>query len=215
MMRQNCRPEIFLVFVLLTGIIAGASAFTLAETSVSPLGYQPAGTPVTVTSVIEFPRKDLTSDTFPASHDLVISTGLSGARWEPVLVLDGRQTRLPQENGGTLTIGGMYLSYPGTQELKVQLTLTGTMPADVSPSKDFLRVQEADAQKNILSTSSIAMPEVLLVIPTASASPTKVPTTRKLPTPLPTSAPTQQSPAGILPVFIAAGGAALIAARRK
>lgn len=214
MMRQNLQPKIILVLILFTTIIAGASAFTLAETSVSPLGSQPAGTPVTVTSVIEFPRKDLTSDTFPASHDLVMSTGLSGARWEPVLVLDGRQTRLPQESGGTLTIGGMYLSYPGTQELKVQLTLTGTMPADSSPSKDFLRVQELDAQKNILSTSSIGMPEAPLVIPTASTLPTKVPTTRKLPTPLPAAMPTEQSPAGILPVIIAAAGAALIAAQR-
>jgi len=215
MMRQNVRPDFFLVVFLLTGIIAGASAFTLAETSVSPLGYQPAGTPVTVTAVIEFPRKDLTSDTFPASHDLVISTGLSGARWEPVLVLDGRQTRLPQENGGTLTIGGMYLSYPGTQELKLRLTLTGTMPADVSPSKDFLRVQEADAQKNILATGSIAMPGVPLIIPTETTLPTKVPTTRKLPTPLPSATPTQQSSAGLFSGIVAAAGAALIAARQN
>ncbi|OPX63624.1 MULTISPECIES: hypothetical protein [unclassified Methanoregula] len=214
-MKQDHRPEIILALILLTVIIAGVSAFTLAETSVSPLGYQPAGTPVTVTAVIDFPRKDLTSDTFPASHDLVISTGLSGARWEPVLVLDGRQTRLPQENGGTLTIGGMYLSYPGTQELKVHLTLTGTMPADVSPTKDFLRVQETDAQKNILATSSIAMPEVPLVVPTESLLPTTVPTTRKLPTPLPTTSPTPQSPDGFFPVIVAAAGAALMAMRQN
>lgn len=204
----------FPALLILIAFISGASAFTLAETSVSPLGYQPAGTPVTVTAVIGFPRQDLTSDTFPAAHDLVMSTGLAGARWEPVLVLDERETRMPAEHGGMQRISGSYLSYPGTQELKLRFTLTGTIPADASPSKDFLRVQEVDAQQNVIATASIAMPEVPLVIPTVSPLPAKLTATRKLPTPLSTATPPGQSPAGILPVILAAAGA-LIAIRRE
>lgn len=207
------RKKIFFALLLLATMISGASAFTLAETSVLPLGYQPAGTPVTVTVVIGFPRQDLTSDTFPASHDLVMTTGLAGARWEPVLVLDERETRMPAENGGMATISGAYLSYPGTQDLRFRFILTGTMPADASPSKDLLRVQEVDVQGNVISTASIAMPEVVVVVPTVSTPPITITATRKLPTPLPTSTPAGRSPAGILSGILAAVGV-LIAMRR-
>lgn len=214
-MKESNRLYLFPAFIFLTATISGAAAFTLAETSVLPLGCQPAGTPVTVTAVIGFPRQDLVSDTFPSAHDLVMTTGLSGSRWKPVLDLDGRQTRMAEENGGMLKIGGTYLSYPATQDLKVRITLTGTLPEGASPSKDFLRVQEIDMQGNVIATASIAMPEVPLAEPASAVLPTKVTTSRKLlPTPLPTAPPTQESPAGVLTGIIAAA-AALVALRRQ
>jgi hypothetical protein len=209
--------KILFAILFTTVLMAGVSAFTLAETTISPLGNQPAGTPMTVTAAIDFPRKDLTSDTFPIAHDLVMTTGLSGAHWVPVLVLDDQQTRLPEENGGRLQIAGSYLSYPGTQDLKVRFTLSGVLPADASPAKDLLRVQEIDAQGNVFSTSSIAMPEAPLITQTEPVTPAKVTTTRKLPTPLstPASAPTPAAPAGLVPAILAAAGGACIALKRR
>jgi hypothetical protein len=215
LMINPIRSPGFFPLLILVVLIPGSCAFTLSDTSVSPLGYQSAGTPVTVTAVIEFPRTGDSTETFPSARDLFMTTGLARARWEPVLILDERETRMPEESGNTLKIAGTYLSYPATQALKVRLTLTGSMPADASSSKDFLRVQDIDAQDNVISTASIAMPEVPFVTPTVSTppSPTRVPTKRVLPTPLATATTTQESPAGILSGIIATG--VLIVMRRR
>jgi hypothetical protein len=213
-MRQIHRLPFFLSVIILSGIISCTSAFTLSSVSVAPQGYQPAGTPMTVTAVIDFPRAG-GAETFPSSRDLLVSTGLSGAQWDPVLVLDEHQTRMPAEKGGMLKITGTYLSYPSTQTLQVRLTLAGTMPEDPPASGVFLRVQEVDAQGGVIATSSIVMPEAPLVISTLPTPPTKVPTVRRTFTPIETASPLQQSPASAVSALIAAAGAALIVMKRK
>ena len=57
-------------FLLLACIIAGVSAFTLSSVTVNPRGEQAAGTPLTVSAVIDFPSAG--TDTFPSDNELRI-----------------------------------------------------------------------------------------------------------------------------------------------
>lgn len=208
------RPGFLLAFFLLAFCISPpVSAFTLSTVSVTPQGYQPPGTPMTVTVVIDFPREG-GAETFPSSRDLEMSTALAGARWEPVLVLDEQNTRMPPEKGTMLVLSGMYLSYPSTQDLKVRLILTGAMPQDPSPDKDFLKVQEVDADKNVIATTHVEMPEAPLMIPALSTPPTKKPTTLRTFTPIPT-ATSPASPAQAGAAVVAVTGIALLAMWRR
>ena len=132
-------------FLLLACIIAGVSAFTLSSVTVNPRGEQAAGTPLTVSAVIDFPSAG--TDTFPSDNELRMSTDLLNPRWAPVLVLDGVETNLLRESRESLTIAGYYLSYPPGQTVQVRMTLTGNLPEDVSPGRDLLNVQELDSGK--------------------------------------------------------------------
>jgi hypothetical protein len=205
-------PGTFLAFFLLLACITtGVSAFTLSSVNVTPRGEQAAGTPLTVSGVIDFPAAG--TDTFPSDHELRMNTDLLNPRWAPVLVLDGVETNLLQESRESLTIAGYYLSYPPGQTVQVRVTLTGNLPDDVSPGRDLLKVQELDSDKNIVKTARLDMPAA--PAPTTLPAPTKKPTTKKTFTPIPTGTTTPASPAGTCAGVLAITGAAFLMMRRR
>jgi hypothetical protein len=164
-----------------------------------------------VNAVIDVPSSG--TETFPSDHDLLLSTDLVNPRWAPVLVLDGVETGLLQESAGSMTVSGYYLSYPPGQTAQLRVTLTGNLPADVSPGRDLLKVQEQDSGKNVVKTARLDLPAT--PAPTALTVPTRKPTTKKTFTPIPSDTTTPASPAGTCAGIIATAGAAFLAMRRK
>ena len=197
---QNLRylPAVFLIFACLTPCV---SAFTLSAIDVTPRGYQAPGTPMTVNAQVVFSPEG--TETFPQGSELKMSTDLVDPYWVPVLVLNGVETTLPQKNGGSLLLPGSFFSYPSTQDVQVKVTLTGKIPVDASPDRNFLRVQEIDSGDTVVSSAHVEMP----AIPVTTVS-TQKPATKKTFTPLPTDTPTQKSPfgtgAGVLALLCAA-----------
>jgi hypothetical protein len=200
-------------FLLLACIIAGVSAFTMSSVTVNPRGEQAAGTPLTVSAVIDFPSAG--TDTFPPDNELRMSTDLRNPQWAPVLVLDGVETNLLRESRESIPLAGYYLSYPPGQTVQVRVTLTGNLPEDVSPGRDLLNVQELDSGKNILKTARLDLPATPAIPVTILQAPTKKPTIKKTFTPIPTDTTPPASPALACAGILAITGAAFLRMRKK
>lgn len=214
-MKQFYNLKFFLAFFFLFVCIPPCvSAFTVSTVDVNPSGNLPAGTPVTVTVMIDFPSGG--TETFPTADELLVTTDLEGQSWEPVLNLDGVETHLQQNAGDSLTISGWYLSYSPGQKERLRVTLTGTIPSNPSPRQDLVNIQEVDSGKNVVTTARVAMPEAPMMAPSTTSIPTKKPTaTKKIFTPIATGTPTPASPLGTEAGIIAAVGAALLVMNRK
>jgi hypothetical protein len=171
---------------------------------------------MTVTFVVDFPNKGA-NVTFLQDNEMQLSTDLTGVSWEPVMVLDGMTTHMDQIAGDSMTMSGWYLSYPSYQDLQLKMTVKGKIPANPSPDKNILKIEEADARKNIVSTARIAMPEApFMAVTTQTTRPilTKKSPTIKVFTPFPTDT-TPASPAGTGLAIIALAGAALLVMKRR
>lgn len=219
-MKQFHNLKFFLAFLfffacIFACIIPCVAAFTVSTVDVNPPGNLAAGTPVTVTVMIDFPSGGGT-ETFPTGDELQVSTNLEGQSWEPVLNLDGVETNLQQNAGDSLTISGWYLSYSPGQKERLRVTLTGTIPANPSPRQDLVNIQEVDSGKNVVTTARVAMPESPIMAPSTTSIPTKKPTaTKKIFTPIATGTPTPVSPLGTGAGIFAATGAAFLVMKRK
>jgi hypothetical protein len=200
------------IFLLLVGITACVSAFSLSSVTVNPQGNQPSGTSMTVRSVIDFSSGGTT--TFPIASELQMSTDLADPYWVPVLVLDGKETRLEIKAGGELVLPGWYLSYASSQNVQLVVTVTGTIPVEPTMRQNLLKIQENDADNNVVSSARIAMPETP-VEPLSTFTPIKKPTTKKIFTPIATATPTQESPISTGAAVLATFGAALLVMKRK
>jgi len=171
---------------------------------------------MTVTFVIDFPNKGA-NVTFLQDHEMQMSTDLTQASWEPVMVLDGMTTRMDPTAGHSMTFSGWYLSYPSYQDLQLRMTVKGTIPGTPSPGMSILKIEEADTAKNIVSTAQVAMPEspvMSVSVLSTQTTPTKKPTTMKVFTSYPTD-PTPASPAGSGLAVIALGCTALLVMKRR
>jgi hypothetical protein len=215
-MKQFHNLKFFLAFLFFfAGIIPCVAAFTVSTVDVNPPGNLAAGTPVTVTVMIDFPSGGGT-ESFPTGNELHVSTDLEHQYWEPVLNLDGVETHLQQNAGDSLTISGWYLSYSPGQKERLRVTLTGTIPANPSPRQDLVNIQEVDSGKNVVTTARVAMPEAPIMAPSTTSVPTKKPTAiKKIFTPIATGTPTPASPLGTGEGIIAATGAAFLVMKRK
>jgi hypothetical protein len=203
-------------FLLLTGTMPDVSAYTVSSVNVNPPGYQVAGTPMTVSFVIDFPKGG--TETFPQESEMQMSTGLANAYWAPAMVLDGIQTAMDEKTGQSLTMSGWYLSYPSYQDFQLRVTLMGKIPENPAPGQDLLKIEEVNSGHTIRSTARVAIPETLLVplsTPSPPSTPTKKPTTKKIFTPIPTATPTQESPLGIEAAVVAILGAVFLGLGRR
>lgn len=215
-MKQFHQLYLFLaVFLLFAWITPWGSAFTVSSVSVDPPGFQLAGTPMTVNTVIHFYSEP--TGNFPKENELQLSTDLVDPHWVPVLILDGVETHLDVTSGDELTIPGWYLSYSPSQKVELVVKLTGNIPSNRKPGENLVEMQERDSAKTVVSSAHIAMQEVpleTLSTQTTQISPTKKPTTMKVFSPLATDT-TPASPAGTGMAVIALAGAALLVMKRK
>lgn len=82
---------------------------------------------VTYKAVIDFPPRG-SEGTFPADHNLVITTRLENPLWTYALILDG--VRNPDKTVSTeqLTLSGFELNYPSNVQQSVVVIVNGTAP---------------------------------------------------------------------------------------
>ena len=212
-MIQSHRIRLFLVFFLLFACETSCvSAFTVSSVDVKPPGYQSAETSMTVISVINFQAAGAT--TFPSNSTLRMSTDLVDPYWVPIVVLDGKDTRLSIQAGEELVLPGEYLSYSPSQSVQLMVTLSGKIPSERISGQNIVEIEEKDSGKNVVSSARVAMPEIPLIPLTTPTAPTKKPTAKKTFTPIPTDT-TQASSAGIGAGIFAMIGAALLVMRRR
>ncbi|MFA6332818.1 MAG: hypothetical protein WCX22_07700 [Methanoregula sp.] len=149
--------------------------------TMNPGGPVTSGTPVTVTSAINFVLTG-TETTFPMDHDLVFSTTLDNPQWSYTLVLDGVGNKRPAMPGTVLDLSGFELSYPGTvNEERVVVTLQGTAPAvREGMTKKVVQISVVDNFGNVVPNSTIT--RELTVMPPPGITPRE-------PTLTPTTAP--------------------------
>jgi len=145
---------------------------------VNPGGPVTSGTPVTVTSTIDFVLTG-TEATFPMDHDLVFSTALDNPQWSYILVLDGVENKRPARPGTVLDLSGFELSYPGNlNEERVVVTLQGTAPAvQEGRTKKAMQVSVVDRDAIVVPNSTVTRELTVLPLPGATPNqPTLTPT---------------------------------------
>ena len=226
-MNPRHQKQILVTLLFLACMVPGITAYIVSGMTINPPGNQPAGTAMTVSFSIDFPR-GTSNVTFPQENELRLNTGLTNARWTPVMVLDGMTTRMDPTAGPVSSISGWYLSYPSYQDLELRMTLTGTIPENPAVTQDLVKVEEADPDGLIKSSARVAMPEApimaLTPVPgspaqaaagTVETTATKKPVVKKTFTPIPTETATPQSPLATFTGIIAAAGAAVLFAMRR
>lgn len=147
--------------------------------TMNPGGPITSGTPVTVTSTIDFVLTG-TETTFPMDHDLVFSTTLDNPQWSYTLVLDGVENKRPAMPGTVLDLSGFELSYPGSvNEERVVVTLQGTAPAvREGRTKKVIQISVVDNAGNVVPNSTVK--RELTVMPLPGTTPYETPTTAPL-----------------------------------
>ena len=98
-----------LALLFLISLIGTASAFQPSSEETPTSGNISSGSPVAYKAVIEFPPRGA-EGTFPADHNLVITTRLENPVWTYSLILDG--VRNPNNTVTTeqLTLSGFELN---------------------------------------------------------------------------------------------------------
>jgi len=149
---------------------------------VSPAGPVTSGTPVTMTSVIDFVLTG-SDTTFPRDHDLVFSTALDNPQWTYTLVLDDIGNKRPVMHGTVLDLSGFELSYPGTvNEEQVVVMLQGTAQAvPEGRTKNVVQISVVDNSGNVVPNSTVTREITVMPSPgTTPREPTLTPTTAPL-----------------------------------
>ncbi len=185
-----------LALLFLISLIGTASAFQPAVGETPTSGNITSGSLVTHKAIIDFPPRGA-EGTFPADHNLVITTRLENPIWTYSLILDGVKNPNQTVTTEQLTLSGFELNYPSNVQQSVVVILNGTAP-EVSrvTMTSIMDIRETDSSGNI--------------IPNASRSDSQIPIYPRVtttPTPVPTTIPTTQkgSPA---PIVILCGIAA-------
>jgi hypothetical protein len=156
-----------------TGSLAGpaGSAARLSDASIrvtgftaDPEGNPPAGTPVTVSFVVNFtPTGNVT---FPSTDDLMMSTDLENPKWTFILDLDGIANPQDGSTGKTATLTGWRLSFPSSAKESLRVTLRGTAPpGSSSGSLTLASITVIDEQGHaigspVIRTSRVSPPAV-------------------------------------------------------
>jgi len=146
--------------------------------------------------------------TFAIGHRLQMETDLVDARWSAGVIVDGYPGAQQTSEGRVAFVNGFVLSYSTDRDVSIEITVSGTVPQDATPSVMLLTVRELDNEGRAVPGSVITVSEPVAV-PTALPIPEKSPATMTIPemtaaSPSPTKAGGSLPIAGILAT--AAGG---------
>lgn len=167
-----------LALFFLISLICTASAFQPALGENPTSGDVTSGSPVTYKAVIDFPPRG-SEGTFPADHNLVITTRLENPLWTYALILDG--VRNPDKTVSTeqLTLSGFELNYPSDVKQSVVVIVNGTAPevSRVTMTSIMDKSERDDAGMIIPNTSR--SDSQIPIYPRVTTTPAPVPTTQK------------------------------------
>lgn len=182
--------------ILLTAIILAISAAWPACALLAPGNVQvsppaepvPAGSTVNVSASIEIIPSGAT--TFAETHTLSLSTGLSDARWNVIVTVDGRQAAVIPKDGAQVYVNGFLLSYPTTRDVTVQVNLEGRVPSN--PTGEIVVVlgwAELNTQGQAVPGSDFSVTRQVKTAPptpgATAATQVPVPATSPVKTPFP------------------------------
>ena len=137
-----------------------------------------AGTMVNASAFLEIIPSGAT--TFAETHTLSLSTGLLDARWNVIVMVDGRQAAVIPKEGPLVYVNGFLLSYPTTRDVSVRIVVEGRVPPDPSGGTVVvLEWAELDSQGQVVAGSDF---QVTRRVETRSASP-GAPTATQAPVP--------------------------------
>jgi hypothetical protein len=144
------------------------------------------------------------STTFARGHTLQIETDLAEAAWSSGVVVDGLPAAQQSARGRVIFINGFLLSYSTNRDVRVEVTVSGTVPEDKVSNITVLRIQELDnggmpvPEGIITITEPVFPPATVPATGTVPEETTPSPSTTPSPPPSPTKAGGGLSIAGIL-----------------
>jgi hypothetical protein len=142
--------------------------------------------------------------TFATGHSLQMETDLAAASWSSGVVVDGLPAAQQSARGRVLFINGFLLSYSTNRDVRVEITVSGTVPENTVSEITVLMVQELDnggmpvPESIITVTEPVSPPMTVPATGTISEETTPSPSTTPSPPPSPTKAGGDLSIAGIL-----------------
>jgi hypothetical protein len=153
---MNTLIRIAIILLLACGLAAVGSAFKVESAEVSPDGDLPAGAPVEVSAVVDFP---VTGDTtFPSDNMLSLYSELDNPRWQWSVEISGHENTKPEGGGKFFKISGFELEYPKESSVKLRLILDGTAPdVKVSQNITVLRIQQLDSASKVIESSEYTL----------------------------------------------------------
>jgi hypothetical protein len=125
-------------FIFIISIVSVTSAVTINSFQISPGGPQPEGTPVSLSFNISVPSGA------SSVNDLQLSTILDNPNWSYVIFVNDVGNGETISRTKTLTINSFLLTYKSGDDVRVNVTLTGTAPAD-DVSQPLLEISEVDS----------------------------------------------------------------------
>ena len=119
---------VVLILLLSVCLVLPCSArYSLQDITIAPLSdTYPSGTSLNTSAAL--PIIPAGPTTYPEGYTLKLSTDLDNARWNVMVMVDGRQAAVFEKSGNTLFLNGYLLSYPVTRDVEVRVTLKGTVP---------------------------------------------------------------------------------------
>jgi hypothetical protein len=162
--------KILIVCILFLGIAQAASAsISVANIVITPTGDLISGqTPVSASFIVNFPASG--GETFSSSSTLKLSTDLTDAHWNKVLVLDGVDNPQPIDIGPNVNINGWTLSYPSSKTLSLKVSLEGITPT-VKQSGEITVFRVADSANEVVKTKNVINPaEIAAAIPSVKSN---------------------------------------------
>jgi len=199
---------LFLPVCLLLAMPAGAT-LALSGATLSPPGLPLAGSQdLSVDARISIIPSG--AKTFTSGHSLQMETGLDGARWSTVVLVDGVPADRESGEGEVMFINGFVLSYPTNRDVALEVTVYGTVPGEEGPEITVLSVKELD-------NSGVPVPGSAVLVTEPVSIPTPIPgvtTPAPPPSPSPSPAPTRAG-GGIWPAALASAGAVGLSRRRS
>ena len=153
--------------------------------------------------------------TFAIGHSLQMETDLLDARWSTSVIVDGYTGDRETSTGRVAFVNGFVLSYSTDHDVRIEVSVSGTVPQADSGSVILMSVRELD-------NGGSAVPGSILTIEEPAATPTSLPVTEASPVvpPVPGKSPVSPSPtrAGdLLPVtgIVAAGAGGVFSCRMR
>ncbi len=126
------------ILLLVVLVIPVTASFVFQGVSVSPEPPLAPGQMVSGSSeLVIIPQGG--STTFIGNNQLQLTTQLEGARWNVVVVVDGKPAAQLPVNGNTVFINGFLLSYPVSSDVAVSVNVNGTVPATAGPDLDIVQ----------------------------------------------------------------------------
>ena len=157
--------KILIICILFLGIAQAASAtISVSNIAITPSGDLVSGqTSVSASFVVNFISTG--GDTFSSSDTLKLSTDLTDAHWNKVLVLEGVDNPQPVEIGPNVNINGWTLAYPSNKEVQLEVSLEGVTPT-VSQTGEITVFRVADSATEVVKTKTVINPaEIATAIP--------------------------------------------------